>query len=268
MIRLVEADDPARVGGKAAQLGAALRGGLPVPDGVVLDVELVERVAAGDAAAIARCAGVLGALGIVAVAVRSSAIGEDGQGASFAGQHLTRLGVRGLGALVDAISAVWASARAPSALAYRARLGLDATPRIAVVVQAMIDADCAGVMFTVDPQTGEDVRVIEAAWGLGEAIVAGIVDPDRFRVRPGGEVVARAIADKDVAVRLVDDGEAREHPVPEAQRRAACLDDRRLRALDALAAGCDRVYGAAPHDVEFAWQGDRLFLLQRRPVTR
>ncbi len=268
MIRLVDADDPARFGGKAAQLGAALRGGLPVPDGLVLDVEVVERVAAGDAGAIAWCADALAALGAVAVAVRSSAIGEDGHGASFAGQHLTRLGVRGVDGLVDAVTAVWASARAPSALAYRARLGLDATPRIAVVIQAMIDADCAGVMFTVDPQSGEDVRVVEAAWGLGEAIVSGIVDPDRFRIRRGGDVVARAIADKDLAVRLGDGGEAREHPVPDALRRAACLDDRHLRALDALAADCDRVFGAAPHDVEFAWQRDRLFLLQRRPVTR
>ena len=268
MIRLVDADDPARVGGKAAQLGTALRGGLPVPDGIALDVEHVDRIASGDAGAIARCADALAALGAAAVAVRSSAVGEDGAGASFAGQHLTRLGVRGIDALVDAVAAVRASARAPSALAYRARLGLDPTPRIAVVVQAMIDAECAGVMFTVDPQTGEDVRVVEAAWGLGEAIVSGIVDPDRFRLHRGGEIVERAIADKEVAVRMSAGGEASEHPVPDALRGVACLDDVRLRALDALATRCDAVFGAAPHDIEFAWQADRLYLLQRRPVTR
>lgn len=266
MIRLCDALDASRFGGKAAQLGAALRAGLPVPDGFALDVDAVDRIASGDAASIERCLAALPELG--RVAVRSSAIGEDGAGASFAGQHLTCLGVRTEAAFVDAVRAVWSSARAPSALAYRAKLGLDPSPRIAVVVQAMVAAECAGVMFTVDPRTGEDVRLIETAWGLGESIVAGIVDPDRYRVRRGGHVIERSIGDKDVAVRMTDDGRTEEQPVAPSMREAACLDDARLRALDALATRCDEVYGKAHHDIEFAWERGRLFLLQRRPVTR
>jgi pyruvate,water dikinase len=268
VIGLRDAQDAGRFGGKAAQLATALSAGLPVPDGLALDVELVHRVASGETAAMERCAAQLASLGARVVAVRSSAIGEDGAGASFAGQHLTRLGVRSAAGLFEAIRDVWSSARAPGALAYRQRLGLEGAPRIAVVVQEMVQAERAGVMFTADPRTGEDVRVIEAAWGLGEAIVSGIVDPDRYRVRRGGVIAERAIGDKDVAVRMADDGGTEEHAVPDAMRRRACLDDEALRALDALATRCDDVYGAVPHDVEFAWGGARLFLLQRRPITR
>lgn len=269
MIRaLAEVRDPERFGGKAAQLGTAIAAGLPVPDGRALDFELVERIAAGEPAALAAARGSLAELGARAVAVRSSAIGEDGATASFAGQHLTRLGVRSEDALIDAVRAVWASARAPSALAYRARMGRSEPPRIAVVVQAMIEAECAGVMFTADPRTGEDVRVIEAAWGLGESVVSGVVDPDRYRVRRGGAIVERSVADKEVALRTSEDGRTAEHAVEARLRRAACLDDARLRALDALATRCDAAYGASAHDVEFAWAEGALYLLQRRPITR
>ncbi len=266
MIRLADATDAARVGGKAAQLGAALRAGLPVPDGFAIDVELVGAIAGGDAAAAARCVAM--AAGMGAVAVRSSAIGEDGAGASFAGQHLTRLGVRTGDALIDAVRAVWASARSESALAYRARLGVDEAPRIAVVVQTMVDAEWAGVMFTADPRTGEDVRVVEIAWGLGEAVVSGVVDPDRVRFRRGGHVIEHVVGDKDVAVRVREDGETEERAVPDALRSAPCLDGARIAALDALATRCDAVYGATAHDLEVAWAQGRLYLLQRRPITR
>jgi pyruvate,water dikinase len=271
-VALADAHDRARFGGKAVQLGTSLRGGLPVPPGFALPVELVERVASGDHDASSRCGAALERLGASAVAVRSSAVDEDGTAASFAGQHLTRLAVTSHAAAIEAIVAVWASARTESALAYRRRLGIDGTPRIAVVLQSMIDAECAGVMFTRDPVTGEDVRLVEAAWGLGESVVAGLVDPDRYRFRRGGEVLERTIGEKEVAVRPQPGGHTDEIAVPEPLRRVACLDDTRLRALDALAARCEALFTADgdgdAHDIEWAFAGEHLYLLQRRAITR
>jgi pyruvate, water dikinase len=265
---LTDAADPSAFGGKAAQLAAAATARLPVPAFVALDAALVEAVATGDAAASATCARALAAVGAARVAVRSSAIGEDGTAASFAGQHATRLHVGGEAAVLAAVAEVWASARTEAALAYRRRLGIGGPVAMAVVLQAMVDADCAGVLFTRDPVDGADVRVIEATWGLGEAVVAGLVDPDRYRVRRGGAAVERHPGDKDIAIRPTGEGVA-EHPVPLALRGTLCLDDTRLGALDTLAA---RIEAAFPdptgHDVEWAFIGEALHLLQRRPITR
>ena len=148
-------------------------------------------------------------------------------------------------------------------------LGVAGDPRVAIVVQFMIDAECAGVMFTRDPVTGADERVIEAAWGLGESVVGGLVDPDRYRVRRGGEVVETIVGDKHIAVRTTPAGETMEEPVDEVRRRTACLGLERLRALDALASSCERAFpGSAAHDIEWAFENERLYLQQRRAVTR
>jgi pyruvate,water dikinase len=269
VVPLEEAHDETRFGGKAAQLAAALGRGLPVPGGVALAWDFVDRIAAGDGDACDECMGTFAELGTRPVAVRSSAVGEDSAAASFAGQHLTRLGVGSEKALADALLAVWESGRTLSALAYRRKLGLAAEPRIGIVIQYMVAAECAGVMFTKDPVTGDDVRVIEAAWGLGESVVAGLVDPDRYRLRRGGEIVETVIGDKHVAVRADAAGHTHEAPVGEDLRRVACLDRERLCALDMLASACERVFaGGAAHDIEWAFEGERLYLLQRRAVTR
>jgi pyruvate, water dikinase len=258
-VRLIDAADESRFGGKAVQLGAALRAGLPVPDGWALDHEAVERIVGERACAIELDG---------RYAVRSSAVGEDSATASFAGQHATILGVRTAEELVAAIVAVRDSGHAPSALAYRAKLGVTGAPRVGVVVQRMVDATCAGVMFTRCPLTRADVRVIEGAWGLGETVVQGIVDPDRFRVARGGAVLERAIADKAIAIRLAGT-HTEEVPVPDAERRAPCLGDAELHALDALATRCDSAYpDGRPHDIEWAFEAGQLFLLQRRAITR
>ena len=266
-VPLERAEHEARFGGKAVQLGAALRAGLPVPPGLALEVALVDRVAAREADAVARCHEALAALGADRVAVRSSAVGEDSAAASFAGQHLTRLNVGGPDALIEAVVAVWESGRTESAMAYRARLGIDGAPRVAVVVQELVTPDCAGVMFTRNPVDGADERMIEATWGLGEAVVAGLVEPDRVRMRRGGEVVEHVVGDKDVAVVPDADGGTREAPVEAGRRQQPCLDARRIAMLEALAARCETVFDGA-HDVEWAFVGERLFLLQRRAVTR
>jgi pyruvate,water dikinase len=200
-------------------------------------------------------------------AARSSAIGEDSEAASFAGQHLTRLNVLSPAELVDAVRAIWASARSPSALGYRARLGLAGEPKIGVVVQELVDPDCAGVLFSRNPLDGSDEIVIEASWGLGEAVVAGLVTPDRFRLSRDGTVLARAAGDKDVAVRIASQGGTREAAVVDARRSVLCLDDAKLGELHALSIQCEEVFGG-DNDLEWAIAGGSVYLLQRRPVTR
>src|SRR5439155_5354035 len=120
------------------------------------------------------------------LAVRSSAMDEDGAAASFAGQHLTLLNVPSAEELGPALSKIWWSANSDSAITYRKRVGLFTRPSVGVVVQALLDPSTAGVMFTRNPVTGADERVIEASWGLGEAVVAGIVIPDHYRVDRSG----------------------------------------------------------------------------------
>jgi pyruvate, water dikinase len=252
-------------GGKAAQLAFATRAGLPVPAGVALPFGFVDAVAAGDRDARYQLAEIFRAFAAPLVA-RSSAVGEDSEQASFAGQHLTRLNVRSAPELAEAVSAIWESARLPSALAYRERLGLSREPRMAVVVQELVDADSAGVLFSRNPVNGSDELLVEAAWGLGEAVVAGLVTPDRFRMARNGAVLERAAGLKDIAVRTDPKGGTRETEVPAELVRALCLDDSQLAALRALVLRCDDVFGEG-HDLEWAFAGGRLCLLQRRALT-
>lgn len=266
---LHDAVDAATYGGKAAQLGIAVRGGLPVPAGYAFSPYFVEAVVEDHPPAIAALARVSAELGLMAV--RSSAADEDSAGASFAGAHLSVLGVRGHDAVVTAVRDVHASGRLAGATSYRSTLGLAPECTMAVVAQELVDADVAGVLFTRNPLTGADERVIEATWGLGEAVVAGLVTPDQYRVARGGTPLERRPGDKDVAVRLnPDDGGAStvEVPVDPSLVEEPCLDDTRLAALDALATRCDEVFGSTDHDLEFAFRGTMLFLLQRRPITR
>jgi pyruvate,water dikinase len=257
--------DESLFGGKAAQLAAAVHAELPVPAGVALPVAFVDAVAAGRPEARSQLAEIPRTLRAPLVA-RSSAVGEDSEQASFAGQHLTRLNLRSAPELVDAVCAIWTSARSPSALAYRERLGLPPEPRMAVVVQELVDAESAGVLFSRNPLDGSDELVIEAAWGLGEAVVAGLVTPDRFRLTRDGDVIERAVGLKDVAVRTDPEGGTRQTGVLPKLARSLCLDDSQLAALHALALRCDEVF-AESHDLEWAFAGGRLYLLQRRMLT-
>jgi pyruvate, water dikinase len=258
--------DPERFGGKAAQLGTATRAGLPVPDGVALSVEFVDVLAAGKDRARRELEAALSSLQFP-LAVRSSAVGEDSATASFAGQHLTCLGVGELSAVADAVNEIWRSARSPAALAYRRRLGVTRAPRTAAVIQELVSADCAGVLFTRNPIDGTDEVVVEAAWGLGETVVAGLVTPDRFRIARAGAVIERVAGLKDVAVVPARGGGTRQIAVPEGRARALCLDDEQLTRLVSLARRCEDVSGRAC-DLEWAFSGGELHLLQCRPVTR
>lgn len=266
MTPLEHAQDEARFGGKAVQLGAALRAGLPAPRGFALDWEIVAAIVAGDAAVVC---GLARALPMArGVAVRSSAIGEDSAAASFAGQHATVLGVRDEAGLKQAIVDVHASGMTQSAMAYRAKLAINAAPRMAIVIQPLVHADVAGVVFSRCPLSGEDVRTIEASWGLGEAVVAGMVTPDHFKVARGGKVVSRTNGEKDLAIRWNPTGGGTvEEEVEGDLVEALCLCDAKLAALDKLTAQCEATFGGT-QDLEFAFEGDTLYLLQRRAITR
>lgn len=263
MIRsLQDALSPARFGGKAAQLAEALRAGLPVPDGWALEPEAARHVAAAETPP----AWVEKVLAAGPLAVRSSAVGEDGASASHAGQFHTELGVSDAHGLLRAVRQVVASATSEGAVGYRNRLGLDGAAPMGVVLQRMVSAHAAGVLFTRHPVTGAEQRLIEGSWGLGEVVVAGRVVPDRWVLAPGGAVVEYTPGVKDSRLVLKPDGTAVSEDVPAELREAPCLDAAALVALDALAAACDRVW-APPHDIEWAVVEQTVYLIQRRPIT-
>ncbi len=204
----------------------------------------------------------------VAVAVRSSAVAEDSQHASFAGQQETFLDVRGVDALLERVRACWASFFSPRALFYRAKKGSLEDLAFAVVVQELVVPDKAGVLFTADPvQRRRDVLVVEAVWGFGEALVSGEAIPDHYEIeRASGRVVRTIVPVKRSMLVRADGGGLVERPVPEHQQRDRVLDDRELAVLRALADHVERSFGL-PQDVEWAMAGEELFVLQSRPIT-
>jgi pyruvate,water dikinase len=290
------------VGGKAANLGELIRAGLPVPPGVCVTTEAYRQVAAFAAidfpaleAAkgedLIRVAGrtreallaapvptaITQAVGEaytrlghgVAVAVRSSATAEDLPFASFAGQQDTYLHVIGRDGVMDAVRRCWASLWTDRAVSYRASNGIDHRDvRLAVVVQRMVNAEVAGVLFTANPVTGRRRQaVIDASPGLGEAVVSGAVNPDHFVVDTDrGEIVERRIGDKRLEVRPVPGGGTK-HVPRTAGADTACLTDDQVRTLAALGDRVEAHYGA-PQDTEWAIDADgRLWLTQARPIT-
>lgn len=266
-VPLAESLDETCYGGKAARLAEAIRAGLPVPNGVALSVNLVDGLSNDQLDATqaleVSCVAVNGPL-----AVRSSAVGEDSETVSFAGQHLTCLNVpASLPALIDAIRAIWQSGHSESALAYRKRMGITSEPKIGVVVQELVNPDRAGVLFTRNPTNGADEIVIEASWGLGESVVAGLVTPDRFRISPDGTVLERMPGMKDIAIRMSPEGGTREAAVAAECMHALSLDDAQLRQLHSLAIRCENVFGGA-QDLEWAFASRALYLLQCRAATR
>jgi pyruvate,water dikinase len=266
VVPLAKARDDSVFGSKAVGLGDAARGGLPLPPGVALSGEIVEAVAAGEERAIKKVEKSVRPLR-GPLAVRSSAVDEDGAEASFAGQHLTLLNVLSAEGISDALREIWWSANSDSAITYRQRVGLFNRPSVGVVVQSLLDPESAGVMFTQNPVTGADERMIEASWGLGEAVVAGLVIPDNYRVDRSGEVLERRPGVKQIAIRTLPDGGTIEEQVPSELVEQPCLDDGQLERLNQLAGRCEEVYGPA-RDIEWAFAGGELYLLQCRAVTR
>ncbi|WP_369133924.1 PEP/pyruvate-binding domain-containing protein [Modestobacter sp. I12A-02662] len=286
-LRDLDAGSVPVAGGKAANLGELLRAGFPVPDGFCLTTAAYREMAAAAgltdvldglaalapddvdrSAELARQArerilstpmprrtadavtAAYRALGEPSVAVRSSATAEDLPSASFAGQQDTYLEITGVDAVLDAVHRCWASLWTDRAVLYRARNGVDSAQTwLAVVVQEMVDAAVAGVLFTANPVTGHrGESVVDASPGLGEAVVSGAVDPDHFVVRTGtGAVVERRIGD--------------------GTGRPACLTDEQVAELVRLGGRVQQHFGA-PQDIEWAFDRDGgAWLTQARPVT-
>ncbi len=203
-----------------------------------------------------------------AVVVRSSATAEDLPDASFAGQQETYLDISGVDALLKATKNCWASLWTARAIGYRGRQGI-APERIAlaVVVQVLVPAQAAGVLFTAHPLTGQRDRVmISAAWGLGETVVGGEVTPDTIIVKKQGtRVVTRETGDKALMT-VRRDGGTRVEAVPESRRRARVLDDEAAAELTRLGLQIEALYGT-PMDIEWARSDGHLAILQARPIT-
>jgi len=206
-----------------------------------------------------------------AVAVRSSATTEDAADASFAGLQDTYLWVAQADSVMSKIRSCWASLYSLESLSYRLRHGIaESAVAMAVVVQTMVDARTAGVMFTRSPISGDrSVITIEGAWGLGSALVSGEVTPDRWVVaKVTGEISVRDISDKAIRHAQSPLGGVEELPVEESLRREPCLSDQELDSLRAIGRQIERHYGR-PQDIE--WAIDRhtgqILLLQSRPET-
>jgi pyruvate,water dikinase len=277
------ADDPAAVGGKAANL-SRLAAAYRVPPGFCLSAAaharriagaagaaaIPEDVAAAAAAAYAELGARRGAAdpGAAApvVAVRSSALDEDSASASFAGIYTTLLNVRGEGAVLGAIASCWASAEDPRVAAYRRGKGLP-DAGVGVLVQELVAADLSAVVFSNNPTNGAaDEIVINANLGLGESIVGGTATPDTWIVqRPDLETRRFDLGAKDQMTILADEG-TREVPVLRTLRGRPCLADAQVRELAELALRLEADMGW-PVDIECAYQGEQLYLLQCRPIT-
>ncbi len=259
----LSAGDVDSLGAASHAIGEAMRSA-PVPD-VVRD-EVTRRYAE-----LASEAGVAEP----PVAVRSSALGEDSQDATFAGQQETYLWVRGADHVCDALRDCWVSLYSPPAIAYRARLG-EATgePAMGVTVQLMVDAEVSGVMFTCNPVSGDPSMIaVNASWGLGLAVVGGEVTPDDYLVsKVTREVVREHVHAKEVE--YVPDAAERgavRVDVPTERQAAPCLDRAALEALVDVGRRVERYFGSH-QDVEWAIaRGSELpaglFVVQSRPVT-
>jgi pyruvate,water dikinase len=202
------------------------------------------------------------------VAVRSSAVDEDSADASFAGQHETYLNIVGPDAIIQAVAKCWESARSERALAYRRRQGLSAErPQLAVLVQQLVAADTSAVVFSANPVTGSrDEIMINASWGLGESIVGGTDTPDTYTVNKSDHTItSRTIADKQRMTVSVPGG-TDEVDVPRFLRTTPSLSDEQVTEMAEMALTLEQAM-EYPVDIECAYAGGKLYLLQCRPIT-
>lgn len=281
LLPLRQCHEPESVGGKAINLARMIQAGFPVPGGFVITTHAyahARRETGGmalpeDLAARARRA--YRDMGSPTVAVRSSATAEDREDASMAGQYETILNVRGEEALLAAVLRCWSSLDSPRTRSYLARLGLRPDQvAMGVVVQEQVAADVAGVLFTVNPRGGSGnslgEMLVEASWGLGESVVSGEVQPDTFVLdRQNGRVLQSVIGSKATTISpLSADGDAGAEPAAtgENQQAIACLNSRQIVALWQLGCEVQRHYGR-PQDIEWAFAGGKLYLLQSRAIT-
>lgn len=264
-------------GGKAATLGVLLRAGVPVPEGFVVPASSVAETVAGtrpeivagarpevEAGLRSAITRALDLLGDPVVAVRSSATDEDSRHASAAGQYESVVGVRGSDGVCAAVTTCWDSARAARVADYRRQTGQDNAPGMAVLVQRVIEAEVSGVLFT--PQRPGGSTRIEAAWGLGLAVVSGTVTPDSYDVTADGDVDC-VVGSKRTRIDLTpESGGVGTSLVGEQARTARTLQDSTVRVLAGMGRRIAAMLGG-PQDIEWAIADDAIWILQARPIT-
>jgi phosphoenolpyruvate synthase/pyruvate phosphate dikinase len=264
--------DVSLVGGKAANLSRLARMYHRVPDGFSLPVTVMDEAHPLDLRDEIICAitdlMACHSLDDFIAAVRSSAVDEDGATFSFAGQYETYLNIVGADAIIEAITRCWESAHSERALEYRRQQGLSVKhPQLAVLVQQLVASDVSAVVFSANPITGgRDEVIINASWGLGESIVGGTVTPDTFIVRKSDlAVINCVIADKQ-RMTISAPGGTHEVDVPRFLRNTTSLNDEQVIEMAKLAVTLEVTMEHAV-DVECAYAGDKLYLLQCRPIT-
>jgi len=270
VLPLADGHDPAIVGGKAINLARLISAGFPVPDGFVVTTHAFRHAPDGDQPLPAELADAITAayhaIGSSTVAVRSSATAEDLADASMAGQYETYLDLQGADAVLDAVVKCWASVRSDRVRAYLKEHDIPhENVAMAVVVQDLVPADKAGVLFTANPQTGSrNELLIEANWGLGETVVSGMVQPDTLVLdRATGAVRSCVIADKQT---WLAPGAGQAEPVPDDKRHAGCLNSAEVLELWKLGLKVMDHFDS-PQDIEWAIADGRVTLLQSRSVT-
>ena len=265
--------DVSLTGGKAANLGK-LAARYPVPPGFCLTTQAHSRWGGEDGAGLRELlATAYAALAertqtpLPRVAVRSSALGEDSHDASFAGQYETFLNVQGVEALTDAVLRCWEMAQSERVAVYQQQQNGVAVNRVAVLVQALVAADSSFVAFSADPISGERARVvINANWGLGESVVSGLATPDAYAVdKASGARLAQTIGAKECMTIAGEDG-TRTVTTPRFLRARAALNESQVAAVTQLAMQLENEMGW-PVDIEGAFQGETLYLLQCRPIS-
>lgn len=308
LLNEINKDDIEIVGGKGANLGELIQGGFPVPDGFcvttyafdqfcdeikehqlfkalkVLDTEdlgavddlssairglIMESVV--DEALVHQITGYVNRIGVDAFyAIRSSATAEDLPGMSFAGQQDTYLNIQGAESIIEHIKRCWASLYNDRAICYRAHNGVDHEQvSISVVIQEMVDAKHSGIMFTADPVTNNrNTLTIDAGFGLGEALVSGLVTPDLYKVdKLTGAVIEKQISEKKLAIRSKSSGGTYREDVDERDRKSQVLSEGQILALGELGTSIEAHYGY-PQDIEWCVDADgKLHITQSRPIT-
>jgi pyruvate,water dikinase len=258
-----------RIGNKAASLAELRQAGLDVPEGFCVPVELYRDWRVSGAVSEAARAAILAGFARLRppVAVRSSSPAEDRADASFAGQYDTVLGVRTPEQLIDAVVRCWTSAFSTAATAYRIEHGTPIDAAMAVLVQELVPATAAGVLFTMHPVTDRtDQAVVNANYGLGDSVVSGRAEPDTYVLdKASGTVVEQRIGSKKIITTLVEVGVA-DVPTPAEQQGRPSLSLTQLRQLADVAAKLEAHYDQ-PIDAEWAFEGDTLRMLQARPIT-
>ncbi|KUL34218.1 rifamycin-inactivating phosphotransferase [Actinoplanes awajinensis] len=270
VVNLFEVDRNAveLVGGKGAHLGELSRiDGIRVPAGFCVTTAAFDRVLPtwSEEGVIAEISAAV--RGDTAYAVRSSATAEDAAGASFAGQHDTYLNVIGAAAVLEHVRRCWASLFTERAVAYRLRHGVERDAvRMAVVVQEMVFPQASGVAFTADPVTGNRrVTSIEAGFGLGEALVSGLVNTDVYQVRDGA-VIAETVGAKRLAVHATPGGGTAHHEIAPDRQGLPVLTTPEIVRLAALARRVEEHFGS-PQDIEWCLDDDGFAIVQSRPIT-